>query len=118
RTEELRYLHSLQIDFSSRQPWGDAGVRISVSQYLHDIDVNRRSLQGDVNYRIMRGVSVFARANVTWVNDQIYLPAEEASDEETLLNLQRQATDKESSFSVGLRLQFGSIFNNVVNNRF
>jgi hypothetical protein len=55
---------------------------------------------------------------MAWVQDQIYLSARGATDEEALLNLRRQATDRESSFSIGLTLQFGSIFNNVVNNRF
>ena len=50
--------------------------------------------------------------------DQLYLPFEELSDEELLTGVRRAATDKEYSFSVGLSFQFGSIFNNVVNNRF
>jgi hypothetical protein len=117
-TTELRYQQSLEIDFSSRQTWGDAGFTIGFSHYLHDIDLNNRSIQGDVSYRIARGIEVNARGDLAWVNDQIFLPVDDATDEETLLNLQRRATDRTSSFSVGLRIQFGSIFNNVVNNRF
>jgi hypothetical protein len=117
-TDELRYQQSLEIDFSSRQTWGDAGFTVRFSHYLHDIDLNNRSIQGDVSYRITRGVEVNAQGNLGWVHDQIFLPADDASDEETLLNLQRRATDRTSSVSVGLRIQFGSIFNNVVNNRF
>lgn len=117
-TDELRYEHSLEIDFSSRQTWGDAGFTLRFSHYLHDFDLNNRSIQGDVSYRIARGIEVNARGDIAWVNDQIFLPADDATDEETLLNLQRRATDRTSSISIGFRLQFGSIFNNVVNNRF
>jgi hypothetical protein len=115
---ETRFAHSIDINFSSRQTWGDAGFSIRASHYLHDFDLYNRSLQGDINYRITRGLSVFAQGNVAWVKDQIYLSASGTTDEEALLNLRRQATDRESSFSLGLQFQFGSIFNNVVNNRF
>jgi hypothetical protein len=118
KTEEVKWKESLEINFSSRQPWGDAGFTISGSNYLNDFGLNHRSIEGDVNYRITRGVSIFAQGSLEWVNDQIYLPAQDATDEETLLNLQSRATDQASRFSVGLQFQFGSIFNNVVNNRF
>ncbi len=117
-TYETLWEHSIDISFSSRQTWGDAGFTIRASHYLHDFDLYNRSLRGDVNYRITRGISIFARGDVAWVKDQIYLSAGGATDEEALLNLRRRATDRESSFSIGLQLQFGSIFNNVVNNRF
>jgi hypothetical protein len=115
---ETLFEHSIDISFSSRQTWGDAGFSLRGSHYLHDFGLYNRSIQGDINYRIARGISVFARGDVAWVRDQIYLSAEGATDEEALLNLRRRATDRESSFSIGLQLQFGSIFNNVVNNRF
>ena len=56
--------------------------------------------------------------NIGWVQDQIYLSAEGASDEEALLQLQQLDTDFQYGVSVGFSFQFGSIFNNVVNNRF
>ncbi len=115
---ELRYQQSIAVSFDSNQPWGNAGVSIRASHYLHDFDLYNRSLQGNVSYRITRGVNVFANGNISWLTDQIYLPAGGATDEQALLNLRRQATDREYGFSVGLQFQFGSIFNNVVNNRF
>jgi hypothetical protein len=115
---ELRYEHSLELSFDTNQPWGNAGVSIRASHYLHDFDLYNRSLQGNVSYRITRGVNVFANGDISWLTDQIFLPAEGATDEEALLNLRRQATDKQYGFSVGIQFQFGSIFNNVVNNRF
>jgi len=117
-TRETRFQESIEISFNSRQTWGDAGFTIGASHYLHDIDLNNRSLRGDINYRLTRGISVFGQGNIAWVSDQIYLPSEGPSDEEALLNLQRQATDRESFIRLGFQLQFGSIFNNVVNNRF
>ncbi|NIT89966.1 MAG: hypothetical protein GWN82_24715, partial [Gemmatimonadetes bacterium] len=59
--------------------------------------------------RIFRGFSVNARGDIEWVNDQIYLPVEDATDEETLLELQQRATDFNYELSVGFSVQFGSI---------
>ncbi len=115
---ETRFEQSLQIQFSQRQTWGDASVRIVGSHYLHDFDRNNLSMSGDIDFRIMRGFSVNASANIAWVDDQIYLSAKGTTDEEALLRLRQRATDFDYGFQLGFSIQFGSIFNNVVNNRF
>ncbi len=115
---ELRYQQSLEVSFDSNQPWGNAGIAVRASHYLHDFDLYNRSLSGNVSYRVTRGVNLFANGDISWLTDQIFLPIEDVSDEEALLNLRQQATDKQYGFSVGIQFQFGSIFNNVVNNRF
>ena len=117
QTSETRFEQSLELEFSQRQPWGDAGVTIRGSHFLHDLERNNLSLRGDVDFRIVRGFSVNARAQVAWVDDQIYLSAEGVSNEEALLELRQQGTDFNYQVDVGVAVQFGSIFNNVVNNR-
>ncbi len=117
-TSETNFEQSLEIEFSQRQTWGDAGLTITGSHFLHDFDRNNLSIRGDVDYRIVRGLSVNVRGDIAWVDDQIYLSAEEATDEETLLRLRRRATDFDYGLTIGFSIQFGSIFNNVVNNRF
>ncbi len=57
-------------------------------------------------------------ASYTRVRDQIFLSGRDLTDEERLLELQTQQTDFEASLNFGLSYRFGSIFNNVVNNRF
>lgn len=115
---ETRFEHSLEAELSQRQAWGDAGITITGSHYLHDTQLYNLSARGDVDFRIVRGFSVNARANIAWVKDQIYLSADGATDEEALLRLQTQGTDFNYGMSIGFSVQFGSIFNNVVNNRF
>jgi hypothetical protein len=88
------------------------------SHYLHDFDRNNLSMRGDIDFRIVRGFSVNASANIAWVDDQIYLSAKGTTDEEALLRLRQRATDFDYGFQLGFSIQFGSIFNNVVNNRF
>ena len=76
------------------------------------------SLRGDVSFRIVRGLSLNAGANASWVEDQIYLSAGGEVDEEILLNLITRASAFNYGINVGFSYRFGSIYNNVVNNRF
>jgi len=116
--EELRWEESLQVRYSQREPWGDASVGLEGSHFLHDINLYNVSLRGSVSVRVLRGLSLDANANVSWVRDQLYLSAEDESDEEILLRLRQRGTDFTFGGSLGFSFQFGSIFNNIVNNRF
>jgi len=57
-------------------------------------------------------------ASYSKVSDQLYLSGEGLTDEQRFLRLRNEATNYRASIRVGLSYQFGSIFNNVVNNRF
>ena len=117
-TEETRWEQALDVRFSQRQPWGNASVNVSGSHFLHDFSQRLIRLGGDLEFRIFRGLSLEVSGNISSVNDQIYLAAEEATDEEALLRLQARATEFDYGVEVGFEFRFGSIFNNVVNNRF
>ena len=116
--EETRWEQSLEFELSQRQQWGDASISMTGSHFLHDIDLYNVRLRGEIDVRIARGVSLNAEGNISWVNDQIYLSAEGATDAEALLNLQQRSQDFNYSLQLGFSFQFGSIYNNVVNNRF
>ncbi len=116
-TDELRWEQSLSLSLSQLQTWGEAGIRLRGSHFLHDSGLYNVSLRGNINFRITRGLSLNASGNLAWVNDQIYLAAEGATTEEELLDLVRRAQDFNYALRVGFSFQFGSIYNNVVNNR-
>jgi len=118
QTSETRWEHSARVDFSSRQTWGDASVGISAGHFLYDFDRNTLRTDGNIEFRVVRGFNVDLRGEIEWVDNQIYLPADDGTDEERLLRLQQQATSFNFELSVGFSFQFGSVFNNVVNNRF
>ena len=75
-------------------------------------------MSGNVSFRITRGLDLNFGGSYTLVADQLYVPFEELSDDELLTGVRRAATDKEYRVFFGLSFQFGSILNNVVNNRF
>ena len=116
--EETRAEHSFEMDFSQRQDWGDAGVTLQGSQFLHDTSLYNISLRGDIDYRVVRGFSINARGSIRRVEDQIYLSGKGVTDEEALLALRLRATSYDYNLRLGFSFQFGSLFNNVVNNRF
>jgi hypothetical protein len=93
-------------------------VSLNGSQYLHDTSLWNASLFGDLSFRIWRGLNLSIRGRYSLVEDQLFIPKGELTDEEILLGQFARPTDYESSIRVGISYEFGSIFNNVVNNRF
>ena len=115
---EVLLEEAFTVDFSQRQPWGNASVSATFSNYIHDANFYNLSLRGNVSYRITRGIDVNLNANVSKVHDQIFLSGEDLTEEERLFQIRQLSTDYAYGGSLGLSWQFGSIFNNVVNNRF
>jgi hypothetical protein len=101
-----------------RQPWGSTGLSFETAAYLNDPSRYRLAVQGDFDVRLFRGLSVNLDASWSRINNQLYLRAGSASDEEILLRRRQLATSYRYRFSAGLSYTFGSIFNNVVNPRF
>ncbi|MBT5056892.1 MAG: hypothetical protein HOM68_10170, partial [Gemmatimonadetes bacterium] len=74
-------------------------------------------LYNRLSVRLFRGLSLRVEGGVDRINDQLSLAAGEASLEEILLRRRELATDYEVWGQIGFSYTFGSIYNNVVNNR-
>jgi hypothetical protein len=116
--EETRWNHAFDLRYDQREPWGTLQGGFEVRQYLPDTDLYRLAVDGDVSFRIVRGLSVSLEANASRIRDQIALPRRGATEEEILLRLRRLHSGFEYSFEASFTYTFGSIFNNVVNPRF
>jgi hypothetical protein len=103
---------------SARQPWGNVSVRALFRNQILDATKRRASLGGNINLRIVRGLSFNFGGNISSIHDQIALRLEDASDEEILVRQREQATSYRYNANFGISYTFGSIFNNVVNPRF
>jgi len=114
---ETRLNNSLQGLLAFRQPWGFSSFSAEYITYLHDLTKHRVELDGQLDLRLFRGLSLTTKGKLSLVHDQLYLKAGSASDDEILLRRQKLATSYRYEFSVGFNYQFGSIFNNVVNPR-
>ena len=118
KDQETRPTHSLRIGVSARQPWGSANVSLNGSQFLNQLKYNNVGISGGVDVRLGKGFSVNFAGSASRVRDQLYLPRGEASNEEVIARQQALSTGYRYFGFAGLRYQFGSIFNSVVNPRF
>jgi hypothetical protein len=119
QTTETVWEASLRWNLGLRQPWGTANFNATAEAFLHNpTEFYRLSAGGRLSIRIFRGLNWNIDGNISKVKDQIYLSAEELSDEEIFLQRRQLPTDYSFEVSTGFSFTFGSIYNNVVNNRF
>lgn len=115
---ELRSSQTLNVSLDAQQPWGEVNFSVEGSHFLRELQQNRLTARGRVELQLVRGLSFDVRGSASRIRDQIYLPAEEASDEEILVGEREFATDFETRMAIGLSYTFGSIYSDVVNPRF
>jgi hypothetical protein len=118
KTSETLPNHSFLVDVEARQPWGQVSASADFSQYLSQPEKYRVQSFGMVELRLKKGLSLNVGGGGSWIRDQIYLPAGDATTEEILVRQRQLATSYSYSVYFGVSYTFGSIFNNVVNPRF
>ncbi len=118
KIKETRAHHALTAGLRAQQPWGEASVSFTGSSFLDDWSQNRLRVNAGLEIRITRGLRANIFGGYARVRDQLYLPKEDATDEEVLLRLRRLRTSYEYYTSFGLSYTFGSIFNSIVNPRY
>jgi len=110
---------SLQWALGFRQPWGTANIGATAEAYLNKpTQLYRLSVIGQISVRITRGLEWNIGGSISKIRDQIYIPLEDLSDEDVLLGRRQLPTDSSLRINTGFSFNFGSIYNNVVNNRF
>jgi hypothetical protein len=118
KTGEFLLNHSLGVILEIKEPWGNAGVMLEGQHYLHDLSLSRIKFEGGLSMRLSKGLSCDIDLDYSRIGDQISLPKAEASLEEILLSLKRQATSYHFRMKMGLSFRFGSMYSSVVNSRF
>ncbi len=106
------------MNYEQTERWGSVEGAVEWFQYLNDLSKSRLEANGEISWRIVRGLSISADANASRIRDQIALRARGATPEEILLRLRELQSDYEWGFSVSLTYTFGSIFSSIVNPRF
>jgi hypothetical protein len=116
-TAEHRPVARMVVAGESRQVWGTVDAQARYTRFLHDNDTYSMSFTGRTNFRLTRGLSLELRGDAAKVNDQLYLPRGDATDDEVLTRQRALATAYRLSGSIGLNFTFGSIYNTIVNPR-
>jgi len=118
KTSETLFQEALSVAYEAVQPWGKVSLQIEGSHFFHNVKFNRVELEGGLEFRIWRGLSLELDGSYSRIRDQIALSAAGYSYEDILLQQKQLATGFDYSFSVGLSFSFGSTRSNVVNPRF
>jgi hypothetical protein len=117
RLEELRPQQTLQVAFGERQPWGTVGVSLDGANYFDDLTQHHLTSAAAAQVHVARGLSLSVGGQLSFLHDQLYLPAANASPVDILLRRQQLATGYQYGTSVGFTYTFGSSFADVVNPR-
>lgn len=118
KLNEILFSQSLELNLNLTQPWGDVRVGLEGRNYFNDFIKYRVVLESRLSVRLTKQLSVYFRLDSRAIHDQLYLPKGNASLEDVLLQRRKLATTYEVDGNLGLSFTFGSIYNNVVNERF
>lgn len=118
KIEETLPAHEFSVTYDQRERWGSVEGHVEWFQYLNDLSKSRLEANGEISWRILRGLSISADVNASRIRDQISLRRRGATPEEILLRLRQLQSGYEYGVSMRLTYTFGSIFSSIVNPRF
>jgi hypothetical protein len=118
KMQESLWGHSLKAAYQVVQKWGSVNLSLDWFNYFHDWSKNNLSLDGGIEVRIAKGLSLQVGGGAAMIHDQLALVKGGATREEILLKRKELATVFSYFTYFGLSYTFGSIYNNVVNPRF
>ena len=110
--------HALEIYLASVQRWGTLSLDLTGNQYLRDLRLWDYNVFGGVSLRVVRGLTFGGYFGYSWIQDQLYLPAAQATPYQILTHTVQLPTSYSYYTYFSLTYTFGSIHNNVVNPRF
>lgn len=118
KMDESHLAEMLLVELDLVQPWGEIRIGLEGRHYFYDLSKNRLSANADFSIRLTKNLSVYTDLETQLIHDQLYLPKGDASLEDILLRRRKLATTYQVEARFGFRFTFGSIYNNVVNERF
>jgi hypothetical protein len=110
--------HRVDVSYRAQETWGNARLGLEANQILDDMEKYSFQVNGRVEYRLIRGLSLSLQGNYEIIHDQIYLSGQGLSPEEILTRQRQLETGSRVSLDVGVSYRFGSIYNSIVNSRF
>jgi len=111
-------LHRIGIQYRAVEGWGNAGINFSASQYLHRSGLYSFGANGNISFRVARGLELSLNAGAEKIADEIHIRKAALSEEDILLGRQSLPTSFSYNGSMGFNYRWGSSFSNIVNQRF
>ena len=118
KNQEWLWKESFEVNLNKVEKWGEIDVWLATGHYFPGYENYYFNSGFDVSIRVAKGLSIDFQGESESIHNQVYLPEGEISDEDILLNNRRLPSSFQYSGSIGLKFKFGSIFNNIVNERF
>lgn len=118
KLHEGLFAHSLMGSFEVVQKWGSIDMSMEWSNYLRNFSENNLSLNGNLSWRVAKGLSINFGGSFDFIHDRISIAKGESTPEQILLRQKQQQTSYNYFAHFGFSYTFGSIYNNVVNPRF
>ena len=118
RTSDTLVQQQSSITIDQREPWGSVQAELEYSAFLPQPSRYRLQLEGDINVRLARGLSLSIEGSTSRIRDHLSFPRRGVTSEEVLLRLRRLRSGYEYDLQIGLTYTFGSIFSTIVNPRF
>lgn len=115
--KEWLWSEKLEIRLEKVETWGDLELWLEGGHYFPNFEKYYFEAGFELAFRISKGLSFTIDIQAENIHNQIYLPESELSLEDLLLNVRKPPTSFEYSSSIGISFQFGSFYNNVVNER-
>jgi hypothetical protein len=117
KLRDFLLFHSLDFELRMTQPWGQINLDLEARQFPTMDNAYSIKLDMDFSVRFSSAFSFFAGTRLEKIHDQLYLPKGELTLDEILLRRKQLATTYDIRYRLGVRFTFGSIYNNVVNQR-
>jgi hypothetical protein len=115
---ETLWVQAIDAEYRAQEPWGNARAGVEFNHILNRSDKYSVELDGRLEYRLFRGLSLNLDASYSIIRDQIYLSGAGLDPDEIFLQQRQLATGSRLAFGFGLSYRFGSIYNSIVNARF
>jgi hypothetical protein len=97
--------------------WGRFSTWLSYKGFLNNFKFWSAELWTEASFNIFKGFNLNLSASVSFIQNQVTLRLDEASDNDILLRQVQLPTSFRYWSSVGISYTFGSIYNNIVNPR-
>jgi hypothetical protein len=118
KTSETLGQQALEVTLDQKTKWGSTRLSIFAQNHLHDFGSNSLSVSTDLNWRLVKGLSIRTSIYYQRQRDQRSIPRQVATDQEILLQISQLRSGYSYYASFGLSYSFGATTNNVVNPRF
>lgn len=118
KTKELLWRQSLSATYRQVMNWGAFNLGFRAGNYLHDWSLHAVNLSGGFELNVFKGFRFHFYGDFSLLHNQVELPNGGATPQEVYLRVRQLKTNYNYYAWCGVSYTFGSIYSNVVNQRF